>query len=237
MENGHLAGESSSPAFWVYVSCGLIAAALMLYAQTRAFTDDEGFHLLAAQLIKGGMRPYLDFCFPQTPLNAYWNALWMAIFGDSWRTAHMLSALETSAAVTLAAQFIYTRLPERPWRAAGAIAAAILIGLNANLFEFGALGQAYGICLFTSVIAFRLTIEAANRRSVWVASAAGAFAGDRGSGFSAFRHGGASADHLVGSAKSDRRPVAQSCRLCYGQRHPVFAGAEAVLQSAGGRLV
>lgn len=41
----------------------------MVYAQTPAFTDDEGFHL-AAQLIKAGLRPYLDFCFDQTPLNA-----------------------------------------------------------------------------------------------------------------------------------------------------------------------
>ena len=61
--------------YWLYGTCALLAAALMLYAQTWAFTDDEGFHLLAAQLIKGGMRPYLDFCFPQTPLNAYWNAI------------------------------------------------------------------------------------------------------------------------------------------------------------------
>ena len=45
---------------WVYGACAVLATGLMLYAQTWAFTDDEGFHLLAAQLIKGGMRPYLD---------------------------------------------------------------------------------------------------------------------------------------------------------------------------------
>src|SRR6516225_2517489 len=89
---------------WLYGIWAALASGLMLYAQTLAFTDDEGFHLLAAQLIKSGMRPYLDFCFPQTPLNAYWNAFWMAIFGESWRTAHALAAVETSAAVVLAAQ-------------------------------------------------------------------------------------------------------------------------------------
>ncbi len=166
-----------SSAFWVYAVCALVAALLMIYAQTRAFTDDEGFHLLAAQLIKGGMRLYLDFCFPQTPFNAYWNALWLWLVGDSWRTAHAVAALETSAAVTLAVQFIYTRLPERPWRVAGAIAAAAIIGLNANLFEFGPLGQAYGICLFASVCAFRLAIEATERRSARMAAGAGVFAG------------------------------------------------------------
>ena len=161
----------------VYGVCALLAAGLMLYAQTRAFTDDEGFHLLAAQLIRGGMRPYLDFCFPQTPFNAYWNAFWMWTFGDSWRTAHALAALEASAAVTLAAQFIYSHLPERPWRVGGAIAAATVIGLNTMVVQFGPLGQAYGMCLFTSVCAFRFAVVAIDRRAGWVAAAAGAFAG------------------------------------------------------------
>lgn len=163
--------------FWMYGTWALLAAALMVYAQTWAFTDDEGFHLLAAQLVKGGMRPYLDFCFPQTPFNAYWNAFWMCVFGESWRTAHALAALETSAAVVLAAHFVYAYLPERPWRVAGAIAAAMIIGLNANLVEYGPLGQAYGICLLSTVGAFRLAAAAVDRRTWWLAAAAGAFAG------------------------------------------------------------
>lgn len=163
--------------FWMYGTWALLAAGMMLYAQTWAFTDDEGFHLLAAQLIKGGMRPYLDFCFTQTPFNAYWNAFWMCVFGESWRTAHALAALETSAAVVLAAHFVYARLPERPWRVAGAMAAALVIGFNANLVQFGPLGQAYGLCLFASVGAFRLAVAAVDRRACWLAAAAGAFAG------------------------------------------------------------
>jgi hypothetical protein len=154
-----------------------MAAGLMAYAQTLAFTDDEGFHLLAAQLIKGGMRPYLDFCFPQTPLNAYWNAFLMRLFGESWRGPHAWAALETSAATVLAAQFVLARLPERAWRVAGAIAATVMIGCNINLVEFGPLGQAYGISLFTTVCAFRLAVAAVERRGWWLAAACGAFAG------------------------------------------------------------
>src|SRR5580698_9263833 len=56
------------------IAAGVLGAGLMIYSQTVAFTGDEGFHLLAAQLIDSGKRPYIDFCFPQTPLNAYWNA-------------------------------------------------------------------------------------------------------------------------------------------------------------------
>jgi hypothetical protein len=54
----------------------LYTAALLVYSQTLAYTGDEGFHLIAAQLIRAGMRPYIDFMFPQAPLNAYWNAAW-----------------------------------------------------------------------------------------------------------------------------------------------------------------
>jgi len=39
----------------------LLAAGLLIYSQTDAFTWDEGFHLLTAQLITRGQRPYLDF--------------------------------------------------------------------------------------------------------------------------------------------------------------------------------
>ena len=167
----------STSLVWLYAIWGVLTAGLMVYAQTLAFTVDEGFHMLAAQLIKAGMRPYLDFCFPQTPLNAYWNALWMRVFGESWRTAHALASLETSAAMVLAAQFVLARLPERAWRVAGAIAAAMMIGCSVTVVDFGPLGQAYGMCLFTTVCAFRLTVVAVDRRSGWLAAAAGAFTG------------------------------------------------------------
>ena len=166
-----------SPRFWLYGLWAALAAGVMLYAQTLAFTDDEAFHLLAAQLIKAGLRPYLDFCFPQTPLNAYWNAFWMRVFGESWRTAHALAALETWAAVVLAAQFVLTRLPERAWRVAGAMAATLMIGCTTNLVEFGPLGQAYGMSLFTTVCAFRLAVAAVDQPMWWLAPGAGAFAG------------------------------------------------------------
>ena len=70
-------------------------AGLIAYSQTYAFAWDEGFHLLAAQLILRGMRPYLDFFHAQTPLYAYWNSFWMKIFGDTWHTAHVVSAVCT----------------------------------------------------------------------------------------------------------------------------------------------
>jgi hypothetical protein len=53
-----------------FLRCGVVAVlatGLLVYSQTQALAWDEGYHLLAAQLIKAGKRPYLDFCFLQTP--------------------------------------------------------------------------------------------------------------------------------------------------------------------------
>ena len=165
------------PLLWTYASWSLLAGALLVYSQTLAFTGDEGFHALAAQLVQNGKRPYLDFCFPQTPLNAYWNAFCMRVFGDGWRTVHAMAALFTSAATILMAQFVLRRFPERGWRAAGAIAAAALVGLNSTVVEFGPLTQAYGLCLFAIVCAYRLTVLAVERRGAALSAMAGLMAG------------------------------------------------------------
>jgi len=172
-----VAPQSQISSAWLYGIWAAFTAGLLVYSQTFAFTADEGFHLLAAQLIKGGMRPYLDFCFPQTPLNAYWNAFWMRVLGEGWRPVHAVAALETAAAVILASQFVLSHLPERAWRVAGAIAATVMIGCSMNVTDFGTLGQAYGICLFTTVAAFRLSVVAVAAPGIWQAAAAGTLAG------------------------------------------------------------
>ena len=76
---------------WLLGTMGLYLAGLVVYSQTRAYTGDEGFHLLTDQLIRSGMRPYLDFCYPQASLNNYWNALWMNVFGESWRAGSVFA--------------------------------------------------------------------------------------------------------------------------------------------------
>jgi len=153
------------------------AVAFLAYAVTWAFTWDETFHLLAAQLIAAGKRPYIDFAFPQTPLNAYWNAAWMHLLGENWRVPHFFAALFTLSAVALMARYLFLRFPVPEWRSATALTAALLTGLNAMVFIYGPLGQAYGICLFTLVAAYLLTIRAVDRVGVLRPAAAGLFAG------------------------------------------------------------
>jgi hypothetical protein len=155
----------------------LYAAAFLVYAETWGFAWDEGYHLLTAQLILAGRRPYLDFCFPQTPLNAYWNAAWMAIFGQSWHVAHLVSALLTIAAVVLTADYVARRFPVASWRWGAVLVTTLAIGLNSKVFFYGGLGQPYGMCLCALVLAFRMSTRAAGARGFASSIAAGCFAG------------------------------------------------------------
>jgi hypothetical protein len=118
---------------YLCAAAAMLFAGLLLYSQTRAFSWDEGFHLLAAQLILAGKRPYLDFCFPQTPLNAYLTAGWMRLFGDTWRAVHVLAAVWVAAAAFLTADFVRSRFPVPDWRLAGALAALVAVGMNSQV--------------------------------------------------------------------------------------------------------
>ena len=164
---------SGARRLWWYGGLSLYAAAFLVYAETWAFTPDEGYHVLAAQLIAAGRIPYIDFCFPQTPLNAYWNAAWMRLLGGLWRVPHLLAALFTIGAVLNMADHVRRRFPVDGWRVAGATMTALAIALNGPVWVYGPL-QAYGICLFGMVAGFRLAIRAVERDG-WLPSAAVGF--------------------------------------------------------------
>ena len=151
----------------------LLTAGILVYSQTDAFAWDEGFHLLTAQLITRGKRLYLDFNFSQTPLNAYWNALWMLVFGQSWRVAHAVAAVMTGGAIMMTADFIYFRFPVPRWRFPMALFAALTMGLNVLVMQFGTIGQAYALCLFLIVAAFRSTVFSIGRQGIGVSALAG----------------------------------------------------------------
>ena len=154
----------------------LLTVGLVLYSQVFAFVWDEGYHVLAAQLITRGKRPYLDFCFPQTPLNAYWNAALLRVFGDRWRVIHAGAALLTGGAIMLIADYVYFRFPVRQWRFAAALTAALPVAGSVLVVKFATAGQGYGLCLFMILAAFRLSISAVDSAAVLRAGLAGCFA-------------------------------------------------------------
>jgi hypothetical protein len=165
------------PYLWLVGVLSVYAIIFLVYAETQAFAFDESYHLIAARLIGAGRIPYIDFCFPQTPLNAYWNAGLMRLLGQNWRVPHAFAALFVIGAVFLTADFLYFHFPVQNWRLAAAIGGGLTVGLNKMVFEYGPLAQAYGICLFLLVAAFRVTVRAVDRRGPLLAAGAGLLAG------------------------------------------------------------
>lgn len=161
----------------LYGAVALLTLGMLVFSQTRSFFWDEGFHILAAHLINTGKRPYLDFFFPQTPLNAYWNAGWMAIFGPSWRVVHAVAALVTISSVVLIAEYLRTLFPDRRWQSAATFAGLALFGLHAQVWIVGTISQAYPLCLLLVVAAFRLAVVAAGRPRFGMSALAGLCAG------------------------------------------------------------
>jgi hypothetical protein len=147
----------------VYGWIGVLTAALIAYSTTIGFVWDEGFHAVAAQLIAHGKTPYLDFCFPQTPLNAYWNSLWIRLFGENWRVLHVVAVLEITGAMFLAAQWILTRFPIVRWRVPVAIVAVSFVGLNNEVVQFGPIAQSYAIAMLLLTAAFRVAVARPQR--------------------------------------------------------------------------
>ena len=167
---------------WLCAAFAAVTAVLVVYSQTLSLTWDEGFHLVAAELINAGRKPYVDFFFAQTPLNAYWVALWMRLAGQTWHTAHAVAALESAGAALLVADYVYRRLPLPEWRFTAAVSTIFLVGLNVVVVEFGTLGQAYGFCLLLTVAGFRLAVAAAGRGSLALCLAAGIASGAAAAG-------------------------------------------------------
>lgn len=161
----------------LWASAAVLLAGVIAYSQTLALAWDEGFHLLAAQLILRGKRPYLDFLHPQTPLYAYFNAALMRIFGETWRVPHVVSSLALVGAALLTAGFVLERLEDESWRLAAALCAMVLVAMNSTILWFGTIAQPYSVCLLLVVAAFRCTVLAAERQSAVDCAAAGLCAG------------------------------------------------------------
>ncbi len=146
----------------------LISSGIFIYSQTMAFVWDEGFHLVAAQLIAWGERPYIDFIFPQTLLNAYFNAALLRSFGASWKAVHVFDALFVAGAMCLTATYVMRRFPDQRWKLACAVSVACLVGLNTVVIPFGPVAQAYGTGMFLVVAAYVIAILSVERKSAWL---------------------------------------------------------------------
>jgi hypothetical protein len=157
----------------VSISIGVVFA----FSQLGTCYGDEGFHLLAAQLVMSGKKPYLDFFYQHPPLYVYLTAGWMSVFGDTWRSAHALSALFTSGCIVTVASYLFDRWRGQPAGPGVAVTATLILSLSSLVLAFGTLGQPYSFCLFFSVASFRLTISSGRSRNRVLPVLAGLCAG------------------------------------------------------------
>jgi hypothetical protein len=155
----------------------LISAGLVVYAETIAFVWDEGFHVVAAQLISWGKTPYIDFLFPQTLLNAYFNAAVLRSIGHSWHALHFFDALFVVGTMCLTTTYAMRRFPDRRWALPCSIVVACLVGLDTVVIPFGTVAQAYGSGTFFVVAAFCIAIRSIDSKDIWLPFLTGLLAG------------------------------------------------------------
>ena len=80
--------------FVLYVVLAVALAAVFVpMSIVRMADSDEGAYLIAAKLVMQGKLLYHDFSYPQMPLLPYLYGIWMKVFGVSWYSARLLSAL------------------------------------------------------------------------------------------------------------------------------------------------
>lgn len=157
--------------FWVLAAC--IAAVFLVRSQLFAYVGDESFHLVAAQLIHAGKRPYLDFFYQHTPLHAYLTA-GLFHLSETWRIAHAFSALALGGSMVLACLYARDLFVEEDARRTVVALTLIFYGANCYALVFAATGLPYGFCLLCSMAA--LFFSRPNGRSAH-SLAAGLFAG------------------------------------------------------------
>ena len=153
------------------------AVGLIAFSQTGICDVNEGFELLAAQLINTGKYPYLDFFYQHTPLYAYSSACWMRVFGETWRAAHAFSAILTVGCTALVATYVFSRLCNTRWGLAAAVCAALFQGLNVLTIQFGTIAEAYAICSLLNIAAFRLALGSVEGSPTWFPLLSGLCAG------------------------------------------------------------
>ena len=150
--------------------------ALFVYSQSGDTFGDEGFHLLAAQLINAGKAPYIDFFYQQTPLYPFLVGRWMAIFGETWRSAHVFSVLLVFSTTIVLAGILFSRSQGSNRYQAISIGALLFFALDTQIYDLSLSADPYVLCLLLSVVAYGVTIRAVDGQRPYLAFVAGLFA-------------------------------------------------------------
>ncbi|KPJ71894.1 hypothetical protein AMJ52_08220 [candidate division TA06 bacterium DG_78] len=85
--------ETINPLLVTFAVSALQCLVFFSVACLRLIDGDEGYYVLASKLVMAGKVLYNDFVYSQMPLLPYVYGCWMKIFGVSWLSARLASAL------------------------------------------------------------------------------------------------------------------------------------------------
>jgi hypothetical protein len=133
--------ETNSIAAFVNRHAALVGSAaisvsvlyLLIISQQRLVDPDEGFYTVASKLVAENEIPYVDFFYQQAPLLPFVYGLWIKVFGASWLSVRMLSALIAAATGALIYSYIH-RETRSVLTASAALALFVSSGLVATWF-------------------------------------------------------------------------------------------------------
>lgn len=140
----------------------LVAGVLYTVSQSGRSYGDEGYQLVASQLILSGKQPYVDFFYQHPPAYIQMDAAWMALFGKTWRSSHLFSALCTMACTVLLSIYVTSCFSTSPWKILLSCWAAILYSLNPLTLRLGTMSQPYSLCTLLLLISFLLLLRSKN---------------------------------------------------------------------------
>ena len=152
----------------------VFALAILLSQWPLAFGDT--YHLLAAQMVAAGRKPYLDFFVQQVPLYPLICGAWLRIFGSSWQAANLFSGLLICGSAAIVARIASRIYAGTEWGAKCSMIAVLLFGLNLLVAQSGDDAQPYALCMFFCLAAWLAALDArpTTRRIFMTGLAAGA---------------------------------------------------------------
>jgi hypothetical protein len=150
----------------------LLQAGFFLFVSRHRFIDgDEGFYLLASQLVLRHKTPYLDFFYTQAPLLPYVYALWFKIAGLSWLSARTFAALQTAVLGGL----IYEHVCHETQKWMAGIAAVVLFASSSLVFAWFPIVKTFPLATPFLFLAYVIVARLSPSSPSWWMAIAGFF--------------------------------------------------------------
>lgn len=129
----------------------------------RFVTGDEGYYILAAKEILAGKTLYLDFLYTQTPLLPYLYAAWMKIYGISWESARIFSALCSA----LLGALLFQHLKQKT-NLAWALLGTLLFACSVFVYPWYPTAKTYGISVLFLFVSYLFLTRDNNSFWSWI---------------------------------------------------------------------